>query len=502
MSCGYMALQEAGIPVTKYYSSEVDKHAVAMSSILYPDTIQLGDVRNINVNELDKVDILIGGSPCQSFSFAGKMKGMSTKCEKEILSLEQYLELKQRNFEFEGQSYLFWEYVRIYTELRLINPDIKFFLENVLMVEKWERLISKTLDVNPIMINSALLSAQNRKRLYWTNIGMAPAGLFGEMTSTIKQPEDKGVLLKDILEENVADKYYLSENAIKYLNRTEMNQRFNQDEMDEKGGCVTANYHKGVPYNALCVAMRGRNPENPKSIESGLHTEQMIEPRDDGKKICLTSVQKDNLILSTGCIKFGRTEEAKKIRKTNMQKGIDYTPFAEKTIVDVDFEKMNTLTTSTSKDNLVMQINPSKESGGKQPYQHNRVYHTEGISPALCAHKSDLLILKEATNKGFVEIQPGECFDAENPNSETRRGRKMADKSNCLIAKETDFMRYTTDYRIRRLTPRECGRLQTVPEHLLDKMLSSGISDTQLYKMFGNGWTVSVIAHIFSYLND
>jgi site-specific DNA-cytosine methylase len=92
MSCGYMALQEAGIPVTKYYSSEVDKHAVNMSSILYPETIQLGDVRNIDVSKLDKIDILIGGSPCQSFSFAGKMKGMSTKCEKEVLSLEQYLD--------------------------------------------------------------------------------------------------------------------------------------------------------------------------------------------------------------------------------------------------------------------------------------------------------------------------------------------------------------------------------------------------------------------------
>lgn len=496
MSCGYMALQEAGIPVTKYYSSEVDKHAVSMSNILYPDTIQLRDVRNINVNELDKVDILIGGSPCQSFSFAGKMKGMSTKCEKEILSLEQYLELKQQNFEFEGQSYLFWEYVRIYTELRLINPDIKFFLENVLMVEKWERLISKTLDVNPIMINSALLSAQNRKRLYWTNIGMAPAGLFGEMTSTIKQPDDKGILLKDILEENVPEKYYLSENAIKYLNRTEMNQRFIQDEMDEmdeKGGCVTANYHKGVPYNALCVAMRGRNPENPKSRESGLPTEQMIEPRNDGKTNCLTSVQKDNLILSTGCIKFGRTEEAKKIRKENMQKGVDYTPFAEKTIVDIDFEKMNILTTSTSKDNLVMQINPSKESGGKQPYQQNRVYHTECISPALCAHKSDLLI-----TENYIQWE-GNGYNQDNrayyPDCKSATLDIKPQRQKVLLNNEAPW-------RIRRLTPRECGRLQTVPEHLLDKMLSSVISDTQLYKMFGNGWTVSVIAHIFSYLNN
>jgi DNA (cytosine-5)-methyltransferase 3A len=465
-----MALQEAGIPVTKYYSSEVDKHAVSMSNILYPDTIQLGDVRNIDVNELDKVDILIGGSPCQSFSFAGKMKGMSTKCEKEILSLEQYLELKEQNFEFEGQSYLFWEYVRIYTELRLINPEIKFFLENVLMVEKWERLISKTLDVNPIMINSALLSAQNRKRLYWTNIGMAPAGLFGEMTSTIKQPDDKGILLKHILEENVAEKYYLSDKALKYLDKDTTNgwsdrlSMLNYDDKD-KAGCITANHSKGVPYNMIkCVAMRGRNPENSKSRESGV-----------------------------GCIKFGRTEEAKNIRKTNMQEGIDYTPFAEKTIVDIDFEKMNTLITSTSKDNLVMQINPSKESGGKQPYQQNRVYHTEGISPALSAHKSDLLI-----TENYIQWE-GNGYNQDNrayyPDCKSATLDIKPQRQKVLLNNEAPW-------RIRRLTPRECGRLQTVPEHLLDKMLSSGISDTQLYKMFGNGWTVSVIAHIFSYLNN
>jgi len=475
MSCGYMALQEAGIPVTKYYSSEVDKHAVNMSSILYPETIQLGDVRNIDVSKLDKIDILIGGSPCQSFSFAGKMKGMSTKCEKEVLSLEQYLELKEQNFEFEGQSYLFWEYVRIYTELKKINPDIKFLLENVLMVEKWERIISKTLDVNPIMINSALVSAQNRKRLYWTNIGMQPSGLFGEMASIIKQPEDKGILLKDILEENVPEKYYLSDKALKYLEKDTTNgwsdrlSMLNYDDKD-KAGCITANHSKGVPYNMIkCVAMRGRNPENPKSRESG-----------------------------TGCIKFGRTDEAKKIRKENMQKGIDYTPFAEKTIVDIDFEKMNTLTTSTSKDNLVMQINERQKMNLKSLDEKANSFLSTSYKGSQANGMT--LVITEATQKGYVEIEPGECFDAENPNSETRRGRKMSEKSNCLMAKETDFMHYTTDYRIRRLTPRECGRLQTVPEHLLDKMLSSGISDTQLYKMFGNGWTVSVIAHIFSYL--
>jgi len=324
MSCGYVALQEAGISVTKYYSSEVDKHAVNMSSILYPETIQLGDVRNIDVSKLDKIDILIGGSPCQSFSFAGKMKGMATKCEKEILSLEQYLELKEQNFEFEGQSYLFWEYVRIYTELRKINSDIKFLLENVLMVEKWERIISKTLDVNQIMINSALVSAQNRKRLYWTNIGMQPAGLFGEMASIIKQPEDKGILLKDILEENVPEKYYLSEKMLQYFsnraanfnngkvnirnedgkattltasmascdisdNFIKVDKNLNPKKNQDKASCFTAGGNSGGNHSdmdLICVAMRGRNPENPKSTKSG-----------------------------TGCIKFGRTDEAKKIRK-------------------------------------------------------------------------------------------------------------------------------------------------------------------------------------------
>jgi hypothetical protein len=204
----------------------------------------------------------------------------------------------------------------------------------------------------------------------------------------------------------------------------------------------------------ICVASRGRNPENPKSRVAGLETEQQLEARKDGKTNCLTSVQKDN---------------------------------------------------------LVMQINPSTESGGKQPYQQNRVYDSNGISPALCANKADLIIkvgniypsggengnifstdgksptiksgetstkgnggvgscnspkiiqIPEATAKGFTEIAPGECFDFENPNSETRRGRKMEDKSNCLMASETKFMQYTRDYRIRRLTPTECARLQTIP---------------------------------------
>lgn len=213
MSNGQIALKKAGINYEKYYASEIDKYAQIVSKANFPETIYLGDVRNINVNDLPKIDLLIGGSPCQSFSFAGKRKGMSTKDNIEILTLNQYLELKNAGFKFEGQSYLFWEYVRILNECK---PKY-FLLENVIMSEKWERVISKTLGVNPIKINSNLVSAQNRERLYWTNIGMIPTGLFGDLESIIQQPKDKGIYIKDIIENEVDQKYFLSEKNDKLL---------------------------------------------------------------------------------------------------------------------------------------------------------------------------------------------------------------------------------------------------------------------------------------------
>jgi DNA (cytosine-5)-methyltransferase 3A len=159
----------------------------------------LGDVSKVNGKDLDKLDLIMGGSPCQSFSFAGKMKGMATKDEKEILSLESYLSLKEAGFEFEGQSYLFWEYVRL---LKETNPTY-FLLENVMMKDYWKKVISDTLGVEPIMINSNLVSAQDRKRLYWTNI------------PNVGQPDDLGLHLRDIMEESVADKYNITERFYK-----------------------------------------------------------------------------------------------------------------------------------------------------------------------------------------------------------------------------------------------------------------------------------------------
>lgn len=190
MSCGQIALNRLGVKYNRYIASEVDKYAITVTKANYPNTEHIGDVRNVSSENLPKIDLLIGGSPCQNFSFAGTRKGMTTKDNTEITSLDQYLRLKNEGFEFEGQSYLFWEYVRI---LKDVKPTF-FMLENVKMVKKWEQLISSVLGVGPIAINSALVSAQNRQRLYWTNI------------HGVVQPADKGIYLKDIIENGEADR--------------------------------------------------------------------------------------------------------------------------------------------------------------------------------------------------------------------------------------------------------------------------------------------------------
>ena len=164
ISCGQVALERVGIKVDNYYASEIDKYAIQITQKNYPGTIQIGDIQKINLDTLPKIDLLMGGSPCQGFSFAGK----------------------QLNFE-DPRSKLFFDYVRVYEYLKKKNPDIKFLLENVKMKKEYQDVISGIMGVEPIEINSALVSAQNRKRLYWTNI------------EGVGQPEDKVIYLKDIV---------------------------------------------------------------------------------------------------------------------------------------------------------------------------------------------------------------------------------------------------------------------------------------------------------------
>lgn len=170
ISCGQLAFKRAGVHVDKYYASEVCPYSIKIAKKNFPATIEIGDVRNIKADMFEEpIDILIGGSPCQSFSFMGKRNGASTKDNIEVITLEQYLELKEQGCEFDGYSYLFWEYVRL---LKTVKPKY-FLLENVKMSQHWKSVITKTLGIEPVLINSKDFSAQNRERLYWTNIPLS-----------------------------------------------------------------------------------------------------------------------------------------------------------------------------------------------------------------------------------------------------------------------------------------------------------------------------------------
>jgi site-specific DNA-cytosine methylase len=178
------SLKRASIKIDNYYSSEIDQDAMKITNHNFPNTIQLGDVRKINSKKLPEIWMIVAGSPCQDFSITGKRKGMVTIENIEVTSLKQYLKLKREKFEFSGQSYLFWEVVRTIKELK---PKY-FIVENVAKMDpKWKYIISKELGVLPIMINSSLLSIQNRERYYWTNI------------PGVSHPSPKKINLSDII---------------------------------------------------------------------------------------------------------------------------------------------------------------------------------------------------------------------------------------------------------------------------------------------------------------
>ena len=203
MSCGRIAFDRAGIKVKKYYASEIDKYAQIVSAANYPDIIRLGDITKWKEWKIEKPDIIIGGSPCQGFSFAGK--GL--------------------NFD-DPRSKLFFTFVDI---LHHYKPKY-FLLENVKMKKEHQKVISDRLGVEPIEINSALVSAQNRKRLYWTNI------------SGVTQPKDKGILLIDILEDGFTEK--------------------------EKAYCIDANYFKGTNLTQYLKNKRRQIIYNNNNINS------------------------------------------------------------------------------------------------------------------------------------------------------------------------------------------------------------------------------------------
>jgi len=407
MSCGQQALERVGIKVDNYFASEIDKHAITVTMANYPNTKQLGSVIDVDGYKLPKIFLLLGGSPCQSFSFAGKRKGMATKCETEILTLEHYLELKSEGYEFEGQSYLFWEYMRLLNE---VKPKY-FLLENVEMGEKWEKVLNKAIGVRGIHINSSLVSAQNRRRIYWTNIGLVPNGLFGDLESIIQQPKDKGILLKDILETDVDEKYYLSDNAIAKCLKSEANKTFDTDVLRNKSRCLIAGYHK-IPFDGQYIV----HNTMPRSSTTGKGGTGPLS-RTDGKTYCLDTGNTNAIEIK--CVaQRGRGEDN------------------EQTIEERKDFKTNALT-SVQKDNM-------------------------------------------------VSIMLGRLKGWGNPENESG-------KHYTLCKNEPHGIKYNNN--IRRLTPLECERLQTVKDNF-----TAFVSDTQRYRMLGNGWTVDVVAHIFKHM--
>ena len=371
MSCGRLALDRLGIPVTNYYASEIDKYAIQVSEANYPDIIRLGDVCGVKAKDLPKIDLILAGSPCQGFSFAGKQLAFD-----------------------DPRSALFFEFVRI---LKECEPKY-FLLENVKMKREFLDIITQQVGAAPIFINSALVSAQNRQRYYWTNI------------PSIEQPEQRGIVLRDILE-TYPDSYTL------------MSDKFTK--------------------------------------------------RQEGKK-CLVDINKEKAasLSAMEYVKNGRQGDYLACDNTGIPKDLSETHDTPK--------QVGTATDISGHDIL------------------KRVYSPEGKSPTLTTMGGGNREPKVVTGgaiRGRAYDKDGKRMDRDgisvaNKTTQMLELRKDA-KSNAITTVGKDSLVVEDEVHWRKLTPIECERLQTVPDNY-----TNHVSNTQRYKMLGNGWTIEVIAHI------
>lgn len=320
MSCGQIALRELGLIPERYYASEIDKFAIAQTQLNFPDTVQLGDVTKWKEWNIDwkSIDLVLAGSPCQGFSFAGKQLAFD-----------------------DPRSKLFFVFIDILNHIKSVNSDVLFLLENVNMKRSYMQIISEYCGVFPVNINSNLVSAQNRNRWYWTNIRTRQIGLFGEVHSDIPQPEDRGIYLRDILEDEVDEKYYVSQKALDRAIRRNyskpvinpeksgtLNTKNNSGQVSFDSGTTFISVDSKAPtqrcatglsldkkhnYQFICVAMRGREYEEANE-SSKVRNIQQLEPRYDGKTNCLTSVEKDNLLCSSERIRRLTTTECARLQ--------------------------------------------------------------------------------------------------------------------------------------------------------------------------------------------
>ena len=443
ISCGRFSLNKANIPVSTYYASEIDKHAIKVAQHNHPDNVHIGDVRAVRqmceLGMFDHVDMLIGGSPCQALSFAGKQAGLSTKEGIEITTLEQYKQLVADGFEFEGQSYLFWEYVWI---RELVRPTW-WLLENVRMSKKWLKVFNDIMGVEGVLINSALVSAQNRQRYYWCNW-------------PVTQPEDRGILLRDVIDWSVQDAQgdswhqWWGKNSEYQLKKAYSAIA----EPEGKAICMTARQY--ACWNGNFVPVK-------RQLEGVAITPNGIRPyKNDGRKGSFSEIgtiatpnHKSQCVTVAhvpkiaGCRMLGR--------KLNPETGQrdDYNPelVAQQRIETREDGKVGCITT-VSKDSMVAthsvkQINPDKSCAGNQPHMQDRVYRPDGKSVAV-------------TSSFGNRINVGE-----------------------------------THITYRKLTVTECCRLQGLPDHYC-----SPVSNSQAYKALGNGRQCDTIIHLWECLKE
>jgi DNA-cytosine methyltransferase len=531
MSCGRIALDKLGIKVDKYFASEIDKYAIKVSEANYPDIVRLGDVRDVRGEDLPKIDLMIAGSPCQGFSFAGKQLAFD-----------------------DPRSALFFEFTRLLDECK---PKY-FLLENVRMKKEHLQVITDLLGVEPILINSSLVSAQNRKRYYWTNI------------PGVEQPKDKGIVLKDILESgNSAD--LVGNNGKKLLK-----------EDIQKGSCLLARDYKGFntygmtgvreSYTADNIEVKKK--VNPKYyLKEDSHIYQRIKnnhpwvpriPNENEKSNCLVvggSGQRDLVedeFVNNSNIRRLTILERERLQTVpdNYTKAVSdthrYKMLGNGWTIDVITHILKNISIPTTP----LRVGTAIDMKGHD--MHKRIYSEEGKSPTLLVDsrspkiptspikvgmaddinghdylkriyspngKSPTLTTCGGGNtepKVSVDLNPAsivgrrindrgvrEDYNKDVPITQCLQVKHNSDKSGCLTTVDKDNVvsseepgRYVDVYNDsklfwRKLTPLECERLQTVPDGY-----TSSVSNSQRYKMLGNGWTVDVIAHIFEGMKD
>jgi DNA (cytosine-5)-methyltransferase 3A len=408
LSGGQLALEKSGIKVNQYFASEIDKYAIAVAKYNYPNMIHLGDVKKIDTTTLPKIDLMLAGSPCTDLSFAGLGKGL-VKGE---------------------QSSLFFDWWELVQELK---PKY-IFLENVRMKEEYKKQISEILGFEPTAINSSLVSAQNRYRLYW--FGVRDGNTYKAIP--ISQPEDRGIVLADILEQGLDDSWTLSDQAQDRARNNPRSRAFTPEQ--EKSGALLSNQYKQSTDSLYAVADGCIQVGETAEIKGYDIIKRVYSP--EGKAPTLTTMQGGHREpkVATTDPKGGRIVNRRKVdgvRKDN-QLDLPLKPYLE---VRAD-DKTNCIST-VQKDNVVV---------------------------------SQIRDKSKAVRVG---------------------GRGSYDRHEWDSVDELHW---------RKLTPKECARLQTVPDNHCIMGSFDGvvkpISKSQQYKMLGNGWTIDVIAHILEGMKD